>query len=173
MLSRLRLPGKTITVSLHQVPIFCWVVMMHSPLKPPKENCGVTSPSAHILLVYDSLKCQHSNRTHRSGQKLPPPGNSIFVFKWMGNLPHVDFKYFCWWQFSVAWNFQKNRYSVNAPGDQILLGCDNAQSFETPIMYNHSVTVPSAQVSLRYDYLQSFENLPQKITVSLHQVPIN
>ena len=39
-------------------------------------------------------------------------------------------------------------YSVNAPGAQILLGCDDAKLFETPILNNHSVTVPSAHILL-------------------------
>ena len=40
----------------------------------PQNNHSVTVPSAHILLVSDSLQFQHNNRTHRPGQKLPPPG---------------------------------------------------------------------------------------------------
>ena len=40
----------------------------------PKTNHSVTAPSSQILSGYGSLKCQHKNRTHRPGQKLPPPG---------------------------------------------------------------------------------------------------
>ena len=37
----------------------------------------------------------------------------------------------------------KNNYSVTAPRDQIFLGYEDAQSFEAPRIKNHSVTAPS------------------------------
>ena len=40
---------------------------------------------------------------------------------------------------------QKN-YSATAPGPHILLGYDGAQSFETPIIKNQSVTEPSTLI---------------------------
>ena len=38
-----------------------------------KKNLSVTEPSSHILFRSDSLQFQQKNRTHRPGQKLPPP----------------------------------------------------------------------------------------------------
>ena len=53
-----------------------------SPLKfHSLKNHNVTVPSTYILLGYDALQCQHRNRTHRSGQKLPPPGKGYLCFQ--------------------------------------------------------------------------------------------
>ena len=82
-------PRIKITVSLHQVPYFFWVVTLHSPLKPPPKNHGVTATSAQVLLGSDSLKCQHNNRTHRPGQKLPPPGKYYIYFQMGGKTAHA------------------------------------------------------------------------------------
>ena len=79
--------SKTIIVSLHQVPWFFWVMTMHSPLKLPKKN-SVNAPSAQIFLGSDSLKCQHKNRSHRQGQKLPPPGKQYLCLKMYGETAH-------------------------------------------------------------------------------------
>ena len=68
--------------------LFFRVIKVHSPLKLPKNNHGVTAPSAHILSGYDSLKCQHNNRTHRPGQKLPPPGKWYLLFQIDGKTVH-------------------------------------------------------------------------------------
>ena len=51
---------------------------------------------------------------------------------------------------------QENNYSANAPGDHILLDCDDAQSYETPRKNNHSVTAPSSQILVGGDDLRSF-----------------
>ena len=63
-------------------------------------------------------------------------------------------------------------YSVTAPGTHFLLGCDYGWLFETPIINNHSVSTPIVQVVLGDDDAQSFENPQNIFTVSLHQVPI-
>ena len=55
---------------------------------PTPKNNSVTVPSAHILLGYDSLKCQDRNRTHRSGQKLFPPGKWYICFQIYGETAH-------------------------------------------------------------------------------------
>ena len=55
----------------------------------PKKNHGVTAPSAHILLRYYLLKCQRKNRTHRPGQKLPPPGKKYLCSKMGGETSHA------------------------------------------------------------------------------------
>ena len=60
----------------------------HSFESPPKNNHGVTAPSACIFLGSDSLKCQHKNRTHRSGQKLSPPGKEYIFFQMGGKTSH-------------------------------------------------------------------------------------
>ena len=44
--------------------------------------------------------------------------------------------------------------------------------FENPPKNNHSVTAPGAQILLGGDDAQSFETPRKKIRVSLHQVPI-
>ena len=40
---------------------------------------------------------------------------------------------------------------------QVLLGCDDDQLFETPIINNYSVTAPSAKIFFGYDNYQLFE----------------
>ena len=66
-----------------------WVVKLYSSLKLPKTNYVATEPSAQILLGSDSLKCQHKNRTHRLGQKLPPPGKYYLCFQLGGEIAHA------------------------------------------------------------------------------------
>ena len=64
-------------------------MMTYGPLKNPIKYHSVTAPSAHILLGYDSLKCQHRDRTHRSGQKLPPPRKEYLCFQMDGKPAHA------------------------------------------------------------------------------------
>ena len=54
----------------------------------------------------------------------------------------------------------KKNCSVNAPGDQILLGYDDAKLFETPRINNHSVNAPSEHILLGNDDSQYFETTP-------------
>ena len=54
----------------------------------------------------------------------------------------------------------EKKYIVTAPGDHIFLVYDDAQSFDTPIIYNHSVTAPSAQILFDDDDLHSFDHPP-------------
>ena len=56
-------------------------------------------------------------------------------------------------------------YSVNAPGDNILLGNDDAKFFDTPTINYHSVTAPSSHILLVNDDSQSFKNTPSKIAM--------
>ena len=65
------------------------MMMMHSPLKLPKNSHSVTSPSSHILLGYDSLQCQHNNIAHIPGQKLLPPGKEYLCFQMDGKSAHA------------------------------------------------------------------------------------
>ena len=65
------------------------MVTLHSPLKLPKNNHGVTVTSDQVLLGSDSLKCQHKNRTNRPGQKLPPPGKNYLCFQMGGETAHA------------------------------------------------------------------------------------
>ena len=51
---------------------------------------------------------------------------------------------------------EKN-YIVNAQGAHILLGYDDYQSFETPIINNHSVTAPSYHIFLGGENAQSLD----------------
>ena len=46
----------------------------------------------------------------------------------------------------------ENNYSVTAPGYQIFLCYDDAQSFETSIINNHSVTAPNTMSVLGDNY---------------------
>ena len=49
MTSRLKLPDKKITVSLHQVPIFCCVMIIPSHLKPPEK---IITVSLYYVTIY-------------------------------------------------------------------------------------------------------------------------
>ena len=55
---------------------------------PPETKHSVTEPGAQILLVSDSLTCQHKNRIHRPCQKLPPPVKEYLFFQMGGKLAH-------------------------------------------------------------------------------------
>ena len=55
---------------------------------PQKFNHVVTAPSDQILLGSDPLKCQHKNRTHRQGQKIPPPRKDYLCFQMVGKPAH-------------------------------------------------------------------------------------
>ena len=81
ILSRLILPElKNHSITAPSAHIYS-VMMIHSPLKSPLKNHSFTAPSDLILLGSDSLQCQHSNRTHRSGPKLPPPRKEHLCFQ--------------------------------------------------------------------------------------------
>ena len=65
----------------------------------------------------------------------------------------------------------EKKNSVTTPGVHILLGYDDAQSFETPRINNHSFNAPSVLV-FWVMMMHSPLKLPKTITVLLHQVPI-
>ena len=59
-----------------------------NPPTPPQKNQSVSAQSADILLVSDSLKCQHGNRTHRSVQKLTLPRKYYLCSRSEGESAH-------------------------------------------------------------------------------------
>ena len=87
MIGPFRLPLKNCSVTAPSA-LIVWVMTVHSPFKLTQNNHGVIAPSAQILLGFDSLKCQHKSRTHRPGQKLPPPGKEYLYFKMVGKTAH-------------------------------------------------------------------------------------
>ena len=67
----------------------------------------------------------------------------------------------------------KKIYSVKAPGDQILLGYDDAKLFDNPIINNLSSTEKSDHVLWGDDDSQSFETPPlQNYSVTAPSVQI-
>ena len=67
-------------------------VLWNPPSKKTLSHCK----NAHIFLWSDSMQCQHRNRTHRSGQKLPPPRKWYLCFQMNGETAHsVKFSNSC------------------------------------------------------------------------------
>ena len=77
------------SVTAPSSPVFLGDDIAPSFETPPKKNQGATAPSAHIFKGSDSLKSQHKNRTHRPGQKLPPPRKQYLFFQMSGKTAHT------------------------------------------------------------------------------------
>ena len=76
---------------------------------PRKHNNSAIVPSTHILLVSDTLQCQHKNTTRITRPKLSPYGNAYICFqtdrktsrkskfvKSRALTKYIDSIFFCW-----------------------------------------------------------------------------
>ena len=80
-----------IIVSLHKAPWLFWVMTVHIPLNPFPPTPPTSPPKKNtvpILSVSYSLKCQHKNRTHCPGQKLPQPVKEDLCIQMDGKTSH-------------------------------------------------------------------------------------